>query len=168
MCDLGSISIIRVCWYSNVCLLLKNRNWVHRELSSLVQRDRDRVYTWIPLCTSIYGFEWKMFRDGASEEQGLLLLIVDGCSRVSAFGFVQSQNELVWMNVWRCDIRSELLLYVKKVIVTSGLINREMTKTGQAAGLSGSRPLGYIITDLENRFVPLVCFGMKRLLLAQP
>ena len=59
-----------------------------------------------------------------------------------------------------------LLLYVKKVIVTSGLINREMTKTGQAAGLSGSHPLGYIITDLENqlslRFVPYyVCFGMS-------
>ena len=39
----------------------------------------------------------------------------------------------------------------------------EMTKTGQAAGLSGSHPLGYIITDLENRFVPFVCFGMRRL-----
>ena len=29
-----------------------------------------------------------------------------GCGRVSAFGFVQSQNELVWMNVGRYDIRS--------------------------------------------------------------
>ena len=38
--------------------------------------------------------------------------------------------------------------------MTSGLINREMTKTGQATGLSGSHPLGYIITYLENRFVP--------------
>ena len=55
-----------------------------------------------------------MFRDGASEEQGLLLLIMGGCSRVSAFGFVQSQNELVWMNVGRYDIRSELLLYMER------------------------------------------------------
>ena len=57
-----------------------------------------------------------------------------------------------------CDI-------FQKVIVASSLINWEMTKTGQATGLSGSHPLGYIITDLENqlslRFVPFACFGMS-------
>ena len=79
-------------------------------------------------------------------------------------------GQLVWMNVWQCGIRSVICCCVwKKVIVAStSLINREMTKTGQAAGLSGSHPLGYIITDLENRFVPFVCFGMKRLLPVQP
>ena len=48
-------------------------------------------------------------RDGASEEQGLLLLIVDGCSRVSAFGFVQTQNERGWMDVGQ-NIRSEKVM----------------------------------------------------------
>ena len=103
------------------------------------------------------------------EVQGLLLLILGwfpyGCGRVRAFGFVQSQNKLVWTNVWRCDIQSDCCWMIKKVIVTSGLINREMTKTGQATGLSGSHPLGYIITDLENqlslRFVPFACFGIS-------
>ena len=47
--------------------------------------------------------------DGASKEQGLLLLIVDGCSRVSAFGFVQSQNERGWMDVGQ-NIRSEKVM----------------------------------------------------------
>ena len=50
-----------------------------------------------------------MFRDGASEEQGLLLLIVDGCSRVSAFGFVQTQNERGWMGVGQ-NIQSEKVM----------------------------------------------------------
>ena len=47
--------------------------------------------------------------------------------------------------------------------MTSGFINREMTKIGQAAGLCGSYPLGYIITDLENQLSLFVCFGMRRL-----
>ena len=70
-------------------------------------------------------------------------------------------DECLMMWHSKCDV----LLYVKKVIVTSCPINREMTKTGQAIGLSGSHPLGYIITDLENQmslwFVPFVCLGMK-------
>ena len=33
---------------------------------------------------------------------------------------------------------------------------------GQTAGLSGSLPLGYIITDLGNRLVPFVCFGISK------
>ena len=58
----------------------------------------------------------------------------------------------------------KLLLYMEKVIVTStSLINWEMTKTGQAAGLCGSYPLGYIITDLENQLSLFVCFGIRRL-----
>ena len=47
--------------------------------------------------------------DGASEEQGLLLLIMGGCSRVSAFGFVQSQNERGWMDVGQ-NIQSEKVM----------------------------------------------------------
>ena len=46
---------------------------------------------------------------GASEEQGLLLLIMGGCSRVSAFSFVQSQNERGWMDVGQ-NIRSEKVM----------------------------------------------------------
>ena len=56
-------------------------------------------------------------RDGASEEQGLLLLIADRCSRVSAFGFVQTQNEREWMDVGQNIQSKKMMRYYWKVIV---------------------------------------------------
>ena len=40
--------------------------------------------------------------------------------------------------------------YVKRYVMTSSLIHREMTKIGQAAWLCGSHPLGCMITYLEK------------------
>ena len=151
-CDLRSIMIIRGWGYSNVCLLPKNRDWVHRELSLLVQRDRDRV--WIPEYHSEPAYtrlSGRYAEDGASEEQGLLLLIMGGCSRVSAFGFVQTQNERGWMDVGQ-NIRSEKVMryYWKEIVLTStSLINQELTRN--RAGLHGlvdSVQLEYILTEI--------------------
>ena len=91
------------------------------------ERPGSGLYTWIPLWTSLYAFEWKICRRWSFWRARATATNQNGCSRVSAFGFVQSQNERGWMDVGQ-NIRSEKMTrYYLKTIVWP----RQASSTGK-------------------------------------
>ena len=85
------------------CLIIsKEPEWVNRKLTIefLDETGNNHFHTHIRMrwCIQAAGFEdgvlWNARATATNPG-----VIPYGCGRVSAFGFVQSQNELVWMNV---------------------------------------------------------------------
>jgi len=90
--DLGSILIIRVSIDTRICVASEEPEMSPPKIIELVRRDRDRIYIWIPLRTSIY-VRVEVIRDGASEVQGLLLLILmDVVELVPSISFSPRMN----------------------------------------------------------------------------